>query len=212
MGTEVNTDLIIYTNGYSNERFKFTSGGDFVSIGTNSSIRLVSDAGRLYLGTGTDASIHYDGTKLNIISDLVSASDLSIDCGTDKTLVLAESVWNDIQFNISSGRTAASNFPDWEPFTANTSEYQFDVDDYIDLGAQEMMHDWKEGTSIYPHIHVATDSANSTGSSRYAKFTIYIAYADENNVFTETPKDIEIVWNFATQGKPKFKNGEIIGR
>jgi len=26
------------------------------------------------------------------------------------------------------------------------------------------------------------------------------------------PKDIEIVWNFAIQGKPKFKNGEIIGK
>jgi hypothetical protein len=26
------------------------------------------------------------------------------------------------------------------------------------------------------------------------------------------PKDIEIVWNYKTQGKPKFKGGEIIGR
>jgi hypothetical protein len=26
------------------------------------------------------------------------------------------------------------------------------------------------------------------------------------------PKDIEIVWNYATQGKPKFKGGEIIGK
>jgi hypothetical protein len=72
------------------------------------------------------------------------------------------------------------------------SGVDFNVDDYIDIGTQEMLHDWKEGTSIYPHIHVALDGANASGSSQYAKFTIYMAYADENNVYTETSKNIEL--------------------
>ena len=88
-------------------------------------------------------------------------------------------VWNDLQFNIETGRVSAANYPDWDSaFTTNTGCYKFDVDDYIDLGSNEMPHDWKEGSSVYPHIHIALDGANTSGSSQYAKFTIYLAYAD----------------------------------
>ena len=166
------------------KRMEITGDGD---------IKIPADDKKLMFGEGSDASIYYDGTDLNIKTDEVAVSDLKISCGTDKTLELVESVWDDIQFSISSGRVAAANYPDWDStFTTNTGEYKFDVNDYIDLGSQEMAHWWKEGTVVYPHIHTALDGANSSGGSYYAKFTVYFAYADEGTVWTETTDTIEI--------------------
>lgn len=101
-------------------------------------------------------------------------------------------VWDDIQFPISGGKVPAANFPDYAAFTTNTMAYKFDVDDYIDLQANEMVHWWKEGTDVYFHVHTTLDGANASGGSYYAKFTLYIAYADDDTVYTETSKDIEI--------------------
>lgn len=121
-----------------------------------------------------------------------TATDLHIACGTDKTIVLDETVWDDIQFQIATGKVPAVNFPTWETFTTNTSEYSFAVNDYIALGANEMAHWWKEGTSAAMHIHVTTKAANTSGADRFAKFTIYIAYADVNAVWTETSLSAEL--------------------
>jgi hypothetical protein len=137
-------------------------------------------------------SVYYDGTDGYIKTNDVAASDLLIDCGTDKTIELQESAWDDIQFNVSSGRTSAAKFPDWDTFTTNTGEYKFDVDDFIDLGANEMLHWWKEGTVIYPHIHIALDGANASGGSYYAKFNLYIAYASHGDVYTEVTRSGEV--------------------
>jgi hypothetical protein len=168
-------------------------GGYRLTASGNGDIKIPADNAKLLFGTGNDFGIYYDGTNANIDTDLVAPSDLTIDCGTAKTLVLEVPVYNDIQFNIESGRVASANFPDWDStFTTNTGSYKFDVDDYIDIGTQEMLHNWKEASDIYFHIHTALDGANASGSSQYAKFIIYIAYADEGGVYTETNKDIEI--------------------
>lgn len=95
------------------------------------------------------------------------------------------SAWDDIQFQISSGRVSAANFPDWATFTTNTSEYAFDVNDFIDLGAVEMLHWWKEGTVIHPHLHLTLRAANSSGANRFAKFSVVLAYAKADTVWTQ---------------------------
>jgi hypothetical protein len=127
-----------------------------------------------------------------IKTDTTTPTDLTVTTGAAKTLKLATSVWEDIQFAISAGKVPGANFPIYGSFTTNTREYKFDVDDYIDLEANEMAHWWKQGTDVYAHIHIALDGANTSGSSYYAKFIIYIAYADVNAVYVETNKTIEI--------------------
>jgi len=127
-----------------------------------------------------------------IKTDTAAATDLTIATGTDKTLVLAESVWDDIQFATATGKVPAANYPDFDTLTTNTKEYKFTIDDYIDLEANELAHWWKEGTTVYPHVHVALNGANTSGSSQYAKFTVYFAYADTSEVWTETSDTIEI--------------------
>jgi len=103
-----------------------------------------------------------------------------------------ETCFEDMQFRISSGRIAMANAPDWEVFTTNTSEYAFDVNDYIDLGAEETPHWWAEGTPYKIHLHITTLIANATGANRYAKFTVHIAYAGTDEAWTETPFTAEL--------------------
>lgn len=111
--------------------------------------------------------------------------------GGDPTVDLAE-VYEDLQWQISTGRVAAANFPDWVAFTTNTAEYAFYVDDYIDLAANEIPHSWKLGTSVSVHMHVTTKAANASGGNHYAKYTVYLTSADVGEVWTETSLTAEL--------------------
>lgn len=91
----------------------------------------------------------------------------------------------DLQFTVSTGKVPATHYPTWEAFTANTSEFSFAVDDYIDLGANELFHCWYEGSKGDAHLHITTKDANSTGSNRYAKFSVYFAIAEVSGVWSE---------------------------
>jgi hypothetical protein len=103
-------------------------------------------------------------------------------------------VFDDLQFAVSAGRVPPASAPNWEAFTTNTNEYAFDVDEYIDLQANEVFHRWKEGSTAEFHIHVTPKSANATGEDRFAKFILYVAYADADEVWTETslPQELTI--------------------
>jgi len=57
--------------------------------------KILSDTEVVTLGAGSDMSVGYDGTKGNIRTDLVAPSDLNVDCGAGKTIVLESSVWDD---------------------------------------------------------------------------------------------------------------------
>ena len=163
---------------------------DFEFQGTYSAYFM--DSGKVVWGTGSDASMYYDGTDMNLVTSVVAASDFVVACGTDKTLELTETVWEDIQFTVSSGKVPSANFPSFDTFTTNTKEYNFAVDDFIYLDANELSHWWAEATTVKVHIHTTVETANSTGADRFAKFTVYFAYADTGDVWTETSVTAEL--------------------
>ena len=101
-------------------------------------------------------------------------------------------VTNDLQFPISNARVPAANAPTWETFTPNTNEYGFGVNDFIDSQAEELPHWWKEGTVGHVHLHVVTKAANSTGSNRFAKFQVWVAYCDTDEVWQEVDFVVEL--------------------
>ena len=192
------------TLGTAETLLQSTSGGSYVSLllqatGAGSStqiggggplittgdVDIVSDAKKLILGAGYDMSVYYNGTDGYISTNLIADSDLHIACGTDKTLVLDEPVYDDLQFPVSGGRLPGANYPTWETFTTNTSEFAFSINDYIDLQASEPPHGWKEGVNSEVHLHFALKTAQNTGANRYAKFTVYIALADVNGTWAE---------------------------
>lgn len=105
--------------------------------------------------------------------------------GTGHALILINSVYDDIQFSISAGKSPAANYPNWETFTTNTAEYAFSVDDYIDCQANELAHWWKQGTAGHVHLHFTIKTAQSTGQNRFVKFSVWVAYADTDEVWVE---------------------------
>ncbi len=121
-----------------------------------------------------------------IKTDTSAPTDLTITTGAAKTLLLATSVFVDLQFPVATGKvTPASGEPSWETFTTNTKEFAFDVNDYIDLQANELFHHWKEGTNGHVHVHCTLKTAQSTGANRFIKFSVWVAYSDTDEVWVE---------------------------
>jgi len=113
-------------------------------------------------------------------------------------------VFNDLQFAISNAKVPASNAPTWETFTANTNEYGFAVDDYIDTQANETPHSWKLGEPGHVHMHITTKAANSTGANRFAKFTVLVAYVDTGEVWQESSFTAELTIPDGTAALTQF--------
>ena len=130
-----------------------SNAGDDVSLGGDLFIK--SDSSSIYAGADDDVSINYNGTDAIITTDLVAASDLVIDCGAEKTLELTESVWNDINVGGTSLRQGASNQPSLVDFDTTTILVQsFSATQTNELhGSFEIIHDYKEGTDLHPHLH-----------------------------------------------------------
>ena len=91
-------------------------------------------------------------------------------------------VYNDLQFAISSGRTGVANAPSWTTLIGNLSEYSFAVNDYIDLGSQELPHLYKEGSDLEIHIHWATNGLNV--DNRAVKWEV--EYSIQNDSYTNS--------------------------
>lgn len=68
--------------------------------------------------------------------------------------------WDDFVVELSSARVPTSNAPNWAqvtddggtPASTGVFAYHFDDGEYIEFHIQ-MPHAWKEGSTIYPHVH-----------------------------------------------------------
>jgi len=204
LGTSTAHPFSIRTTGV--ERFGISANGLAISYptdavvtsyGVDGEVKLthVHNTGLRYddaisqlFGTANDAGIQYNGTDLLINSSLVAASDINVTCGANKTIELQNTVFEDLQFSITTGKVSpAGSAPNWETFTTNTDAYAFGVNEELDTQCNELPHCWKEATTGHLHLHFAIKTAQSTGANRYAKFTIWLAMADVNEVYAETP-------------------------
>lgn len=147
---------------------------------------------------------------------VITPNDLIITCGTDKTLVLTETVYNDLYTGIAAAKIPAANYPDWTAFTANTSAYTFKVNDYADLTTIEVLHDYKEGTDLEVHLHLATNGLNNA-TARKVKYTVYYTWAQPNtgsNVFSAESSltaELDIPANQADKSSFYLSLGTITG-
>jgi len=172
------------------------AGTDKVGIGTatpseklevNGSIKLTNDNDSLKLGTADDASITYDGTDMIINSQEVTPSDLIINCGTEKTIELQETVWDDYVTPLGPNNwRGTSNNPVLTQLFTNGAGSQGVYANVFSNGDEALMtiqmpHRWKEGTDIYPHIHFMATSDVSPADNFAIEFEY--AWADQDEDF-----------------------------
>lgn len=128
-------------------------------IETYGDIYILQDSKALKLGGGQDMDLYYDGADGHLRTDVVAASDLLVDCGAQKTIELQTTVYDDYVTPISPATfRGASNNPTltklFDDGAGSTGiwAYVFVNGDEV-LVTVQLPHRWKEGTTIYPHIH-----------------------------------------------------------
>jgi len=81
--------------------------------------------------------------------------------------------WRDIDFPIIV-RTKAAGIPTLATLNGNIIMPQWEVNDVNTCESQEFVHEWKEGSAVYLHIHLTTNGSNV--DNRYVRFTVEYGY------------------------------------
>jgi len=152
--------LDVFGNGGTDNLLKVSN--DINS--TYDSTFVVNKDGKVGIGTTTPAAaLHIKGAEQigninTLIADSVNAIRLS---GTT-------TVWEDLMFPFSTGHQGNANYP---PFNADSLYFEFSIDS-TGSDAQfmyfiiQMPHSWKEGSTIYPHVHYKYEAAVGACSFR----------------------------------------------
>lgn len=152
--------LDIFGNGGTTDLLKVSN--DINS--TYDSTFVVNKDGKVGIGTTTPAAaLHIKGAEQigninTLIADSVNAIRLS---GT-------ATVWDVLTFPFSTGNQVNVNYP---PFNADSLYFEFSIDS-TGTDAQfmyfivQMPHSWKEGSTIYPHVHYKYEDAVGACSFR----------------------------------------------
>lgn len=96
--------------------------------------------------------------------------------------------FKDINTSIQTGRVSASNAPTWAVFRGSIYQYQFAINDYIQIAPFEMMHDWLQPSPIEFHLHWATGGTDTT--DRFVRWEIEYTFSntlDDGGIPTAFP-------------------------
>lgn len=83
--------------------------------------------------------------------------------------------WVDIDFPIVV-RTVAAGIPTMTAINGNITMPQWQVNDYNVCECQEMIHSWKEGSTLYWHLHLTTNGLDV--ADKYVRFELEYGYCD----------------------------------
>ncbi|MCP3683938.1 MAG: hypothetical protein GY861_14740 [bacterium] len=191
-GTGTLRPLVLFTEGNTNQ-VKLNIDGS-TSFGGNAIIP--SDSNALIVGAGSDAKFWYDGTDARITTDAVAASDLIVDCGTNKTMELAEAVWDDLRTPINAVKKVSGKEPTETAYKGGLV-YSFSKtsDNSIVFNVQ-VPHEYKLGTDIEFHVHYIIPTAGSGVGAENIKWDFThswakIGSAQPNETTVNTTIDVQ---------------------
>jgi hypothetical protein len=92
--------------------------------------------------------------------------------------------WVDIDFPIIV-RTTGAGIPSLVAINGALTMPQWQVNDVNVCECQEMIHPWKEGSTIYWHIHLTTNGLEAV--PKYVRFELEYGYSDVNGVWVFPP-------------------------
>ena len=151
------------------------------------------------------------------------AADLTIDCGTGKTPVLAVTVYNDANVGGMALRPGVTTPPvtQWvDNVGANTGIYGLGFAALDEAnGSIEIPHDYKEGTDIVFHIHWGSNDAPSETDYVKWQLTYVVVGHGDTTPPPPTPIVVEVehdtryehfISNFPTISGSTFKIGDQV--
>jgi|GEM_PF-1664127 len=168
----------IYTSATG--RFELTtSETDPTFYWTDIDLSFTDDYGTVF-GTGKDVKFSYDGTDMLIKCDVVAASDLKVECGTERTLELQTTVYDDLRTPANSikllgsiGVPSYAQFADDGAGSTGVYTYMFEPTDLNQVFFTiQMPHTYKEGTDLLPHVHWSPQSTNTGNCEWKLEYTI----------------------------------------
>jgi len=163
------------------------------------------EADKIVLGSTLNMDLGHDGSDGYIKTNLVTPSDLNIDCGTDKTIELQETVWDDLRFPLTRDKQGQNQKPDFDFTNMGLLFPQNNTTEIVYIIGQ-FSHSRKNGTDIKPHVHFLQDSSDEpvfkidyrwykNGDDPTGSFTTLTA---TDFVFTYTSGSIAQIVNFPT--------------
>ena len=108
--------------------------------------------------TGATADVNLGVHSLITTSIEANISDITVDCGLNKTIKLAQTVWEDLRFPATLVKLGATSKPDFDYTNVGLLFPQNDTAEVIYIAAQ-FPHAYKLGTNIYPHVHFIQSAA-----------------------------------------------------
>jgi len=125
-------------------------------------------------------------------NNIVAASpdDLQVDCGTEKTIELVQTVWDDLRIVPGAFSFSGISDPvliDWQPggSGATLKVYAFKKNDQVFASCQ-MPHTYKEGTDLEFHIHWTPHARGNEEASTLVGWKIDYTAANVNGTFGAT--------------------------
>ncbi len=134
------------------------SGTGLNFSGTGKHIRMTST------GTDTTEVFNQTSTGKNLALRKNSVTQMTIDANANIRLYNDGTVWEDLMFPFSTGTFAAAGYPS---FNADSLYYEFTIDTVAPSQCVmnfviQMPHKWKEGSTIYPHVHYKHETGVGT--------------------------------------------------
>ncbi len=173
LDSDTNTVFHVDTNGIGIFNGIGANNTNYLSLSNTAIVPSVNNT--LTLGSNTNLFVN---TYTKAVSSDV---DLTINTGTNKTLILAQPVWVDLDFPIIV-RTTGPNVPELTTMIGNITAPLWEVNDYNVCEGQESPHFWVEGTPFSWHIHLVTNGLDT--SDRYVRFEVEYSWANDLTVLS----------------------------
>lgn len=98
------------------------------------------------------------GVQPLVVGEIQSTGNLTINCGTNCTIVLQELVWEDLRFPATTTKLGATSKPDFDYTNVGLLFPQNDATEITYINVQ-MPHAYSIGTDIVPHVHFIQSAA-----------------------------------------------------
>jgi len=135
----------------------------------------------------TPLTIDGDGIATDSVKSKTYPGDITIDCGSQKTATLANTVWDDLRIVPGAFQFAGSGDPtlsSWQPGGGGTTfkVYKFKTYDEVFFTCQ-LPHTYKEGTDLEAHVHWTPGDRGIAESGKTVNWALDYTWTNVNGVF-----------------------------